>query len=83
MSEVFQLSIFNQGISKQKERLKKIGNWNDMVVRIERLDDFLTMNHAKVKSIRIYTQFLNQEKAEAKKLILSVFGKSVLSKYFD
>ena len=82
MSETFQLSIFNQNLSSQKERLKKIGDWNDMVVRIEHLHDFLVDNMGNVSNMRIYTLYLNKEKRAANDLILEVLGESILSNYF-
>jgi hypothetical protein len=62
--------------------LKKIGDWNDMVVRIEHLHDFLVDNIGNVSNMRIYTLYLNKEKRAANDLILEVLGESILSNYF-
>lgn len=82
MSETFNLSIFNQNLLSQKERLKKIGNWNDMVIRIESLHDFLVDQVGHIKNMKLYTQYLTKEKREANSLILEVLGETVLARYF-
>lgn len=82
MSETFHLSIFNQNLLSQKERLKKIGDWNDMVIRIESLHDFLVDRVGQVKNMKLYTQYLTKEKREANTLIMDVLGETVLSRYF-
>lgn len=82
MSETFNLSIFNQNLLSQKERLKKIGDWNDMVIRIESLHDFLVDQVGQVKNMKLYTQYLTKEKREANTLIMDVLGQTVLSRYF-
>jgi hypothetical protein len=82
MSETFQLSIFNQNLLSQKARLKKIGDWNDIVVRIEQLHDFLVDQVGDVKNMKLYTQYLTKEKRVANALILEILGESILSNYF-
>lgn len=82
MSETFNLSIFNQNLLSQKERLKKIGDWNDMVIRIESLHDFLVDQVGKVNNMKLYTQYLTKEKRAANALILEILGETVLSRYF-
>jgi hypothetical protein len=82
MSETFQLSIFNQNLLSQKARLKKIGDWNDMVVRIEQLHNFLVDQVGDVKNMKLYTQYLTKEKRAANALILEILGESILSNYF-
>lgn len=82
MSETFNLSIFNKNLLDQKQTLKKIGDWNDMVIRIEQLNDFLIDQVGNISKMKNYTNYLTREKRAANNLILEVLGESVLSNYF-
>lgn len=82
MSETFSLSIFNKSLDKQKLKLKQIGTWNDLVVKIEMLDHFVLDQIDHLENLSHYSRFLTREKNKANNLILKVFGESVLSKYF-